>query len=181
MALQDQTLANTQAKMGLELARLRRERNAQATFASVTTGGPRRPAELPWWAAKDVPRGGVSRAQQGLQGLGGLMLGVAGRKAVKQAQHRTDPDYATRGLRGRAISERVPTAADFSRREGLGPAGMSPAQVSSLRVSLQTLNSDLGGLWSRIPASVFETLGETYSSGGQNGAPAGGGLPELGV
>ena len=181
MALQDQTLANTQAKMGMEAARQRQERNAQATFASMTTGGPRRPEELPWWATKDRPKSGGSMAQARLQGLGGLMLGVAGRKATKQAQRHTDPDYAARGLRGRVAPERVLTAADLPRRGVSGPAGMSPAQMASLRVSLQTEGLGQDTLWSRLPPSILEVLSEIYPSGGRNGAPAGDGLPELGV
>lgn len=179
MALQDQTLANTQAKMGLELARRRRARNTQATLASITAGGPRRPSDLPWWAQDRLDGGtpvvGLASSQAKLQGLGGLMLGVAGQKLSKKNQQAIDPIYGERETLGRIGDgvrplTRRPTAASFSRRESLLPAGMSPAQLSSLRISPHD----------GVLTSVLNTLMD-HPIAGQNGAPAGSGLPELGV
>lgn len=233
MALQDQTLANTQAKMGLEVARRRRQRNADATLASVSPGGSRRPEELPWWAqgspgaargfpgspgglqaapmaegrgpgglsplgaALGAPTGpvpGMAGVKEGLSGLGGLILGVAGRKAAAKARESVDFPQ-TRESRSpiSQIYEAMMTRGIMPDREGVSnPFNTQEVMPDrGLLNVLKVLQSEgLPGVERLVqqglaPAVILRILGQQggqdFPNGGWNGAPAGGGLPELGV
>lgn len=197
MALQDQTLANTQAKMGLEAARRRRQRNADAALASVSPGAPRRPEELPWWAQGaplspgaargspgspgaplGAPAPGMAGVKEGLSGLGGLILGVAGRKAAAKAR------AGEESLQARELLGNVAQVYENLKTQRVMPDG---ELLSTLKV---WRNEGLPGVERLVqqglaPVAILEILGQQESQdrsdGGWNGAPAGGGLPELGV
>jgi len=197
MALQDQTLANTQAKMGLEVARRRRQRNADAAMASISPGAPRQPEELPWWAQGALPapgaaqgssgspgaplgapRPGMAGVKEGLSGLGGLILGVAGRKAAAKARKGEE------SLQARELRDDAAQAYEYLKTQGVMP---DEELLSTLKV---WQSEGLPGVERLVqqgfaPVAILGILGQQESQdrpdGGWNGAPAGGGLPELGV
>ncbi len=166
MALQDRTLANTMAKMGMEATR---RRNTEAALQAMRQ--PRGAGDLPV-RVQSGPMKGAAATLTAIPVLGlGTRVNPSVPGALQQApafETLTDSPE-TRQVMSRMVEAGVP---DEARRRVLftwATEGLEGVK----RLVAQGL----------APAFVLGLVGYNTVTGGagQNGAPAGSGLPELGV